>query len=68
MAWTWRLEAEGRAVEPEGVPQQQPQPSQADAETWMGEHWRELLVAGVTHGVLTDGDRDVYRMGLDSPV
>ena len=68
MAWTWRYEADGATVDPAEAPRQQPQPSQSDAETWMGENWRELLAAGVTHGVLTDGERDVYRMGLDSPV
>lgn len=67
MAWTWRYEAGGSEVDPPEAPAQEPQPSQADAETWMGENWRELLAAGVTHVVLHDGETDHYRMGLDAP-
>ena len=35
-------------------------PSQSDAESWVGEQWRELLEAGVESVVLLDGDRTVY--------
>ena len=38
---------------------------QGDAETWLGENWRELLSAGVHQVTLLDGDREVYGpMGL----
>jgi hypothetical protein len=35
-------------------------PAQGEAETWLGEHWRELLAAGVEQVVLLEGDREVY--------
>jgi len=34
--------------------------SQSDAESWIGEQWRELLGVGVESGTLLDGDRTVY--------
>ncbi len=70
MAWSWRYEdASGRPVEladPElAAP---PFPSQADAESWIGETWRELLASGVHQVVLLDGGREVYGpMGLNAP-
>jgi hypothetical protein len=40
-------------------------PSQGDAETWIGETWRDLLNVGVTQVTLLDGGRKVYGpMGL----
>ena len=35
-------------------------PTQGDAETWLGEIWRELLDAGVDAVVLLDDGREVY--------
>jgi hypothetical protein len=35
-------------------------PSQADAETWIGETWRELLEAGVEQVTLLQTGRPVY--------
>ena len=35
-------------------------PTQGDAETWLGETWRELLAAGVDAVVLVEDGRDVY--------
>lgn len=67
MAWTWRYEGpDGSAVTPaEGAPRAESFPSQSDAESWIGETWRELLDAGVAAVVLYDGDRRVYGpMGL----
>lgn len=59
-AWTWRLEdAAGREVAPEGVSPQE-FPSQSDAESWVGEVWRDLLEAGVDAVTLFEGDREVY--------
>jgi hypothetical protein len=58
VAWSWRCEtAAGAAV---GGVDGQPFPSQADAETWIGENWRELVAAGVDRVFLLDGDREVY--------
>jgi hypothetical protein len=65
MAWTWRYEDEaGAVVSPEGAPAPD-FPSQADAETWIGEMWRDLLGAGVHQVTLLEDDREVYGpMGL----
>ena len=70
MAWTWRYEdAAGAPVTPaEQAPVADPFPSQADAESWIGENWRELLDGGVAQVTLLEGDREVYGpMGLSSP-
>lgn len=58
--WRWRLESSsGAEVAPAGV--ESPRfPSQSDAESWVGEVWRELLDAGVDAVTLFDGDRQVY--------
>lgn len=60
MAWTWRYE------DRHGAPLERPElpaeafPSQADAESWLGEHWRGLLEAGVDQVSLCEEDRVVY--------
>jgi len=66
VAWTWRYETSaGKPVA--GVPGET-FPTQADAETWIGEHWRDLLDDGVDQVVLVENDRDVYGpMSLHSP-
>ena len=35
-------------------------PSQSDAESWIGEAWRDLLEEGVEQVTLFEGDREVY--------
>ncbi len=56
--WRWRcLDAAGAEVE---VEPSEGFPSQADAETWLGESWRDLLDAGAEQVTLLDGDREVY--------
>ena len=41
-------------------------PTQADAETWIGETWRELRESGISAVTLYDGETKVYGpMGLD---
>ncbi|HVM27880.1 MAG TPA: hypothetical protein VM433_09430, partial [Mycobacteriales bacterium] len=69
MAWTWRYEGpDGTPVQPEGVPVPESFPSQADAESFVGEEWRELLEHGVHAVTLFEGDRKVYGpMGLSTP-
>jgi len=58
MSWTWRLEdAEGTEL---SDPTSPPHPNQSDAESWLGEHWRELADAGVAQATLFDDDRKVY--------
>lgn len=34
--------------------------SQSDAESWLGEQWRDLADAGVAQVTLFDGDTKVY--------
>ncbi|QIK68434.1 hypothetical protein G7072_06500 [Nocardioides sp. HDW12B] len=61
--WWWRREdsAGGTVAPADGGEADQPRfPSQSDAETWVGETWRDLLDAGVEQVVLMDGDREVY--------
>ena len=61
MAWTWRYEgADAAPVDAPLAPAHPPFPTQADAESWLGENWRELLAAGVHQVTLLDGDRTVY--------
>ena len=70
MAWTWIF------TDLQGTPVQAlpaaavlaPFPSQADAESWLGESWRELLDGGVDAVVLWEDDRQVYGpMSLHPP-
>jgi len=58
MTYSWRFEkADGATVEHEGGDRF---PSQADAESWVGEVWQELLGDGVDAVTLLEGDRVVY--------
>ena len=61
MAWTWRyLDAAGEPmVGPDEV-----FGSQADAESWLGQSWRELSDAGVATVQLLEDDRMEYSMSL----
>lgn len=61
MAWTWRYEGEdGTAIERPEVPASEQFPTQGDAETWIGEVWRDLLATGVAQVTLLEDDRRVY--------
>ncbi|MFN2536825.1 MAG: hypothetical protein ABR549_01565 [Mycobacteriales bacterium] len=70
MTWTWRYEGpDGSPVEagPE-APVQPDFPTQSDAESWVGEVWRELLAAGISAVSLYDGDHKTYGpMSLEAP-
>ena len=58
MTWSWRLEtADGTQVRGVSSPQHG---SQADAESWLGEQWRELAEEGVGQVTLLDGGAEVY--------
>jgi peptide subunit release factor 1 (eRF1) len=64
MAWTWRYEdAEGKAVEGPS----EAFSSQSDAESWLGQTWRDLLAAGAVRAVLVEEDRVEYQMSLLPP-
>jgi hypothetical protein len=62
MSWTWRLEGPaGETVDPAAVGVTvPPSENQADAESWLGEHWRDLLAREVTAVSLFDGEDRVY--------
>src|SRR5580765_6736963 len=63
MTWSWRMEStDGGTVD--GVPSER-FPSQADAESWVGEAWQDLLSQGVDAVSLLEDDRVVY--GPSSP-
>ncbi len=54
MAWRWTYEVAGEPGESGGFP------SQAEAEAWLGEEWRDLLDRGVPAVTLMEDDRVVY--------
>ncbi len=61
MGWSWRYEgADGQTVSGPSVTFS----SQADAESWIGLHWRELAETGVSTVILLEGERVEYRMSL----
>ncbi|MGL5859621.1 MAG: hypothetical protein ACRC35_14690 [Angustibacter sp.] len=58
--WTWRyVDPDGRDVVPALAPAE-PFASQSDAESWLGENWRELLSVGVEAVHLREDDADSY--------
>jgi hypothetical protein len=58
--WWWRLEnSAGAEVTVPDVPRQE-FPSQSDAESWVGEVWKDLLDGGADAVTLFEGDREVY--------
>jgi hypothetical protein len=63
--FTWRYESlDGSPLASPGLPDPT-FPSQADAESWVGESWRELLSAGVEQvSLLRDGEVVYASMGL----
>lgn len=66
MAWRWvLLDGTGETWQSPGGGEQV-FPSQADAETWLGETWRDLRAHGVAAVVLMEEGREVYGpMSLD---
>jgi hypothetical protein len=67
MSWHWRFEdASGATVDPATVDVDMPETdNQGDAESWLGENWRDLLTRGVATVTLFDGETEVYGpMGL----
>ena len=68
MGWSWRYVDEQGADATVTSVTAGDFPAQADAETWIGEHWRELLDAGVEAVVLVEDGREVYGpMSLRPP-
>jgi hypothetical protein len=60
MSWLWRYEAADGSPAPVDTAQSQGFPTQADAETWIGEEWRALLDSGVEQVSLLEDDHVVY--------
>jgi hypothetical protein len=65
MAWSWRhFTPDGEELPATDVAF----PTQADAESWLGEHWRQMVEDGVESVTLLEDSREVYGpMGLAPP-
>src|ERR1022692_4249855 len=60
MAWSWQFEKEdGTVAASRGLPKETFS-SQGDAESWLGENWRELLEGGVDQVTLVEEERVEY--------
>lgn len=60
MSFTWRYETlDGAQVDASGLPADR-FPTQADAESWIGEAWQSLLDGGVDQVSLLEDERVVY--------
>jgi len=58
MTWVWRYEnADGAPVE---GPQTEDFTNQSDAESWLGESWRDLLASGIEQVSLYEDETLVY--------
>lgn len=58
MSWSWRLEGvDGVALD---TPASPPHQNQSDAESWLGEQWRELADAGVVQVTLLEDAVEIY--------
>ena len=59
MVWTWQFEkADGSTVAaPSGAEEF---PTQGDAESWVGETWKELAEGGIDQVVLLEDGEKVY--------
>ena len=67
-AWTWRFEkADGTETTPSVEPEEWT--TQGDAESWIGEVWKDLLSGGVDQVHLLEDGNTVYGpMSLHSAV
>ncbi|MEV6599326.1 hypothetical protein AB0M36_21095 [Actinoplanes sp. NPDC051346] len=61
MPWSWRYEnVDGQPVDGPA----ETFSSQADAESWIGQAWRDLGAGGVAQVTLVEDDRVDYTMSL----
>lgn len=59
MVWTWRFEkTDGAEVPAPGGAEEFP--TQGDAESWIGESWKQLLEDGVDQAVLLEDGEKIY--------
>ncbi len=63
MTWSWRYEAEDS--KPVSAPNEAFS-SQADAESYLGQTWKERVADGATTAILLEDDRVEYRMSLEA--
>ncbi|MYW06595.1 hypothetical protein [Streptomyces sp. SID3343] len=62
MSWVWRYEdANGAPVD---GPQAEDFTNQSDAESWLGESYKDLLAAGIDQVTLLEDDTKIYGMSL----
>jgi hypothetical protein len=63
MVWMWRFE---KSDETETSPAVEPEEfsTQGDAESWIGEEWKQLLDGGVEQVRLLEDDTEIYVMSL----
>jgi hypothetical protein len=58
-AWIWRFEkSDGTEVEPAVTPEEFT--TQGDAESWLGEVWKELVAGGADQVFLSEDDTRIY--------
>ncbi|MEV0846914.1 hypothetical protein AB0J21_13740 [Streptomyces sp. NPDC049954] len=58
-AWTWRFEkTDGTEVQPALEPEEFT--TQGDAESWVGEYWKELLDGGADQVRLFEDSTEIY--------
>jgi hypothetical protein len=61
MPWSWRYEdVDGKSVDGPA----ETFSSQADAESWIGQEWRQLQASGVGTVTLVEDERVDYQMSL----
>ncbi|MFD9796782.1 hypothetical protein ACFWXK_38195 [Streptomyces sp. NPDC059070] len=59
MAWTWRFEkSDGTEVEPAVAPEEFT--TQGDAESWIGEVWKDLMEGGADQVRLFEDGTEIY--------
>ncbi|MFI9200727.1 hypothetical protein [Streptomyces sp. NPDC053048] len=63
MVWTWRFEkADGTETAPAVEPEEFT--TQGDAESWLGENWKDLLEGGAEQVTLFEDGAEIYVMSL----
>jgi len=61
MAWHWEcLDGDGEAMEEVAEAARNGFLTQGDAETWLGDNWRDLVDEGVAAVSLLEDKREVY--------
>ncbi|WP_042398925.1 hypothetical protein [Streptacidiphilus carbonis] len=59
MVWTWRFEKADGSVTPSANGTEE-FPTQGDAESWIGESYKDLLDEGIDQAVLLEDGEKVY--------